>query len=200
MNNSASPAAGAGGFAQTSAAAAFLNGLAQATITGWFNLDGTASLARLVDRADNSVGSGQWSLYFDGDTSRLQLNLEGTPYVSGAAFGGLNNWIFFAAVINEVDSGNRIKFYAGDIVNAAALAGNLPSTSAGLGTNTKRLTLGNRESGTRALDGYLWDVRIYNEALTAGQVEELRASAIPEPAMVGLLIPAAGLFMRRRSR
>jgi hypothetical protein len=193
MNNTASPAAGTGGYAQTSAAATFLDGLTQATITGWFNTETAASLARLVDRGDNTVGTGQWSLYFDGDPNKLQLNLGGTGYVSSADFGGTNTWVFFAVVID----GSSSKFYKGTPTSSSAAAGTF-SASTGLGTNTKKLTVGNRESGSRAFDGHLWDIRIYDEALTDSQVETVRASAIPEPTTLAALPLLGSTILLRR--
>lgn len=198
MDNTASSAGSGGGYAQTASSFDVLDNLSQATITGWFNLQAAAGLSRLVDRADNSVGSDQWSLYLDGDVNKLQLNLGGTSYVSNPMV-GTDAWVYFAVVINENDGGNKIKFYAGDVANAASLKGNLASSSSGLGDNSKKLTIGNRESGSRAFDGYLWDVRIYNEALTDTAVEGIRASAIPEPGLLAVtVLPALGLLRRRR--
>lgn len=197
MNNTASPAAGAGGYAQTSASFDAVDSLPRATITGWMHVESTAGLARLVDRADNSVGADQWSLYLDGDSSKLQLNLGGTTYVSNSLV-TTDQWIFFAVVINEDDGGNKIRFYSADTSSAVALKGNLTSTSAGLGDNNKKLTIGNRESGTRAFDGYLWDVRIYDEALSSTALESIRTAGIPEPATLGLFALPAGIMLARR--
>lgn len=197
MDNTASPAAGTGGYAQTSASFDAVDNLSQATITGWMNIQVAASLARLVDRADGSVGSGQWSLYIDGDTSKLQLNLGGTSYVSNS-FLTTDQWIFFAVVINEDDGGNKIKFYSGDTLTAVTSRGVLSSTSPGLGDNSKKLTIGNRENAGRAFDGYLWDVRIYDEALSSSALETVRVSGIPEPTTLGLIFLPAGILLSRR--
>lgn len=196
----ASPA-GSGGKAQSAGDVVGLDNLSAATMTGWYKAESLGALARILDRADNAVGSTQWSLYFDGDVNKLQLNLGGTTYVSNSGYGVTDAWVFFAVVVNDFDgSNNRIRFYLGDETSSVAGAGDLLSTSSGLGDSDKPLTVANRFTGTRAFDGLLFDVRIYGSALSAGELEEIRLQGIPEPSSVALLAGVAGPLMLRRRR
>lgn len=196
----ASPA-GSGGVAQAAGDIPGLDNLPAATLTGWYRAESLGSLARLLDRADNAVGTTQWSLYFDGDVNRLQLNLGGTTYVSSTGFGVVDAWLFFAVVVNDFDgSNNRVRFYVGDVSTAATLAGDLLSTSPGLGDSNRPLTLANRFTGTRAFDGLMFDVRIYDSALPASELELVRLQGIPEPASVTLLLLGGSSLLLRRRR
>ncbi|MFN4243915.1 MAG: LamG-like jellyroll fold domain-containing protein [Tepidisphaerales bacterium] len=194
----ASPA-GIGGKAQSAGDVTGLDSLPAATMTGWYKAESLGTLARLLDRADNAVGATQWSLYIDGDINRLQLNLGGTTYVSGTGYGVTDAWVFFAVVVNDFDGfSNRIRFYLGSETASVSAAGDLASSSSGLGDSDKPLTVANRFTGTRAFDGLMFDVRIYGSALSPDELEVVRLQAIPEPASAGLLAAGCGLLLRRR--
>lgn len=200
FDNSASTMGGTGGTAKTSVADAqsLLDAKTALTLTGWYKSDSSiAGLTRLFDRADGSVAAGQWSLYFDGDPNNLQLNIGGTALVSNPGFNVNGQWVFFAV---SFDGGNVVKFYVGDEATAAAANGSVSTTATDIGSNSKPLTLGNRDNAGRAFDGWLFDFRVYSSALTPSEVEDVRASAIPEPATASLLALAGVVTLARRRR
>lgn len=201
-NRTGSTMGGSGGGAQTAASFDALDSLTAMTITGWYKSDGAiAGLARLVDRADASVGAGQWSLYFDPTPGRLQLNLGGTTFFNTSGdYWVTNTWMFFAV---RFIGGSSVSFFVGDTATSATLLTSAGGTvPADLGDGTKKLTVGNRENLGRAFKGFLDDVRIYDEAISDTGIEDIRVAGIPEPGTIGLLGLSAAVLMvfRRRSR
>lgn len=97
---------------------------------------------------------------------------------------------------------NGAKIYVND---GTAATGGLTQTVSYTGTpllegTSSLITIGN-QNGSEQFTGTIDDVRIYNRALTASDVQELYATGVPEPTGMALLVAAgAGLLGARRRR
>lgn len=108
-----------------------------------------------------------------------------------------NVWTFVALTI---DTAGTDYFYHGtDTASVTSFALPVDATSSLAIGNAGVVLVGNRASGSRAFDGLVGDIRIYNTALTAQQVEALRAATVPEPSTCLLItsILGAALVGRR---
>jgi hypothetical protein len=121
----------------------------------------------------------------------------------GNALGGLNTageWTFIAFSFSTSDTDT---FYRGTESTSVGSGIEVPNTIAsGLAIGTGgAIFLGNRPAGARSFDGFIDDVRIYNTALSAAEVESVRLAAIPEPTAIGYLcafLATLGVLHQRR--
>jgi len=112
---------------------------------------------------------------------------------------GLNQWVFAAGVLDN--STGKMSLY----VNGA-LANSLTTTSRPLGPLDSSvpggLAIGSYPVTTfgdaASFDGLIDEVRISNTALTPSQF--LDATAVPEPASIGLMAIATGCLLSRKAR
>jgi hypothetical protein len=200
MDNSASSMAGNGGRATVthSSLGGSLDNLTNMTITGWYLADANlVTFARLVNKANNGIGNGEFALYVQ-SPNILTLQLGSTSYsVGNNLYNNTGQWVFFAVTFTGGSGGT---FYGGNLNTSATQTGTYNTTLANIGTNTQNLIFGNRPDGTRAFDGFLDDFRIYNQTLTAAEIEAVRLAAIPEPSTFGLLVlgTVTLVWLRRR--
>ena len=128
------------------------------------------------------------------------MTIDGTVYVSTADV-TVSGWQFLAFTY---DGGlNNLKFYVGSIGGVATQLGTTINTSTGaLNPNaTRPLDVGNTDQNTARNPGALFDnVQIYNTVLTSGELETIRAGAIPEPSAWVLIAGAGTFIMVMRSR
>ena len=101
-------------------------------------------------------------------------------------------WVHVAGVLDF--AGKRISLYingnpAGSFATdfGASASGSAPSLSA---------LVGMRSDGNHRFDGNIDDVRIFNEALTAQQIQAI----VPEPASIGAIAVLGGTLLSRRRR
>ncbi len=198
LNNTGSGWGAAGGAAESSTIYTALDNKAALTLAGWYKPNGTpVGNSRLLDRAADSVGTGDWSLFFE-DTGKLQFKIGGTSLSSSPSIFYGTGWVFFAATFQ---GGSAYNIYVGSPTAAVTNVGNrTTSIPADLGSNSRPLTIGNRDSLSRASSANFFDIRVYDDVQTLGQLEDIRASAIPEPATMGLALGALTLLMGRRVR
>ncbi|MCX7916288.1 MAG: hypothetical protein N3A53_08325, partial [Verrucomicrobiae bacterium] len=146
MNNSpGSTMGGTGGGAWTAGSLDALDNLTAMTVTGWYRSDGSfAGLARLVNRADNTIGAGMWAIYTDGTSGRLQANIGGATTVNTSGnYWQANKWIFFA-VTYQGGGSPSVNFFIGDetppvTALTSSTSGTLP---ANLGDGSNVLVVG----------------------------------------------------------
>ena len=200
-----SAAGGDGGRAVTANPLTTLPDLGTATVTGWYKLQSYANFSRLVNRAANDVaaGSGGWALYFNG--GKVILQVVGTTYGFDANWGVVDQWVFFAVSFQDnAIPGAKVTFYRGSPTASAAFvedAGSLNGFLPGATDQYPLTVAGRHGSFNRALDGWMHDVRIYDEVLSLAQIEAIRGSAVPEPATLGLIgIGGVAMMLRRRCR
>lgn len=111
-----------------------------------------------------------------------------------------NVWTFVAVTI---DTAGPDYFYHGtDTTSVTAYALPVDATSSLAIGDSGVVLVGNRAAGARAFDGLVGDIRIFNTALSAQEVEALRAATVPEPATCLLLASVLGVagVGRRRWR
>lgn len=174
------------------------------TITGWYRVDGNATMTSGTSIFRNNTTSPRsgWFLRWT-TTDRLQFGVgNGTSDVtfnsSNNAFGNNGgNWQFFALSWN----GTNATFYSGGI-SANATAAGTGALSASMATDSQAMFLGRSSSSAGAFKGYLDDIRVYDTALGLTAIDSIRLGAIPEPSSVALLGLALGalVILRRRAR
>lgn len=191
-------------------------GLNAITVAMWVNIDSGASDERLLSNLTTSSG-------FDLRLTGYSAGVDGAPDTFNLAFGFnstsgavqassanyvSDQWIFVAVTYDStIAEGPNVSFHSGNETTSLGLDGT--------GTKSNPITFsssalevgGTPASGSDRTPVALFnDVRIYGGALTAVELEAIRASAlstIPEPAQSALisgalLIGLAALRRRRR--
>jgi hypothetical protein len=187
LTSSTAMKAAQGAFGNIASTTNNVSGLTAMTITGWFNASAAPSSGVQLIRANTAANNG-WVLSFKSDR-QMRLNIgNGTTATNfnssptAFAVSPVGVWQFFAISWNSTVGHT---WYAGSPTAAAAAAGT-GTALATMNANPYQLSLGRSGSGSgTAFYGYLDDIRIYNTALTAEQVEALRLSnlaALPAPA------------------
>ena len=112
------------------------------------------------------------------------------PHVLSTSVVADNSFHHVAATFD----GSLMSLYIDGVLDNTAAFSGTPNISG------RPIRLGNHDQLTnRALNGLVDDVRLYNEVLSASQVQAL--ANIPEPGSLALLAPAAiVMFMRRKRR
>jgi hypothetical protein len=166
----------------------------EGTILAWVNLSREPSAAgRIFYIAGEAQVGNDLDLQIDQNDATRFYTANGssvaytTPLVGGA-------WEFLAAVYK---SGERREIY----LNGQLVASDTPdSTSAVKGA----FNIGDSAVSTgRYFDGGIDEVALYNRALSSSEIAGVYASAVPEPASLGLLgsgvlaFAAIGVFRRR---
>lgn len=185
-------------------------GLSAITITLWVNASATANNDRLVSNLTTTSGfdfsfftgngGGDFNLGFGFNSTSGAVQSSSTKYQT-------DKWLFVAVTYDSALASNNVLFYSGDETASAAL--NTTSTKTGaISVSASALRIGSTPaSGSDRTPIALFnDVRIYNGALNAAQLETVRASAlstVPEPSSFAMLAGAAalgGVVARRRRR
>lgn len=176
------------------------------TVSFWMNAEvGLNSSARLLHMRGLEV--------MGGGASTLRFNMGTVGDLSSSAtYTGVGSWEFVALSFDSTRDGTagneRMKIYRGTTVDSIADAGSgnggvllngLTAT-----TSSRLFSLGNSVDGDRSFDGLMDNVRVYDSALTSGEIESIRAAeAIPEPASTlllgGGLLSLLWLSLRRSS-
>lgn len=193
-------------------------GLSAITITLWVKIDAasTTQVDRLVSNLNSSsgfdfainnytAGTGAWGA----DSFRLTFGFNSTSGAvqSTSASYVSDKWLFVAVTYDSAAGGNNVAFYSGD-ENAAVALASTAAKSGSIVASSSELRIGSTPATTqdRTPIALFNDVRIYNGALNAAQLETVRASAlstVPEPSAFAMLAGAAalgGVVMARRRR
>jgi len=130
------------------------------TLTVWINLRsyGEGTEGRIFD-------NGKLMWYVNDTSDRLNLTSEGVTIVTSTTDSlSLNKWLH-VCVTREADG--TANFYVnGVLASAPDLDSGLPSS----GTDTY---IGNNDGGTRAFDGFMGPVRVYDSILTIAELNQL---------------------------
>jgi hypothetical protein len=176
------------------------------TISAWVRTQGTAWEGVLAKNPSNGSGNnhaGNYELRIETGTNQMNFlyqqggtndTTNGISTAAGAIVGS-GQWTHIAITVLQVDPApGEVKYYKnGLLVDTKAV-------NVGFGaTNTNPLYIGSRADLFTQFNGQIDDLRIYNTALSAGEIGVL--AAIPEPSTG--LVTAAGLGLlglRRRPR
>jgi len=138
------------------------------TISAWFKADGNRQYGRLIEKRHN-VPAYPWSSYLlqysrDPHLATSQMTIEGTRSVLDSDFtADSNSWHLMTATYD----GGSYKLYLDGLLSASeARTGNITYTSMPLFIGTCHQNANNIYNFSGALD----DIRIYNRALTAGEI------------------------------
>ncbi len=169
-----------------------LDALSNLTITAWLNLQASpAANDRVVSKlfSDGTRATG-FDLRFMGSPSAINFSLgfslingqsvSGLPTVTGpVAFSSSNVWTFIAVTYD----GAKVRFYSGTTNSGVSQAGSDMNKSASFGTPTNTTAdfrIGSTAAATADRTPPAWfdDVRIYDAALTLGELETIRVENI----------------------
>jgi hypothetical protein len=176
-------------------------GTSALTIALWVNIDSAATSDRLVSNITASTG---FDLFIGNytvgggaggaDLFRLTFAINGTSGGSGVLSDDAkyvsDKWLFLAVTYD----GANVRFYSGDETTSLLLNDTLAKTGS-IGASASNLEIGGTPVTTndRTPDALFDHVRIYNGALTAGQLEALRLSTVPEPSTYAALLGAMAM-------
>lgn len=164
-----------------------LEGLGNFTLTTWIKFSDIKSGDRLFSTWDGGTG-GFFDLRANTGSSANSLNLSfqfsnGTQTNSANATVGIDatQWVFIAIVYN----GSTTRFYLGDATAPVATLGSVVNVTgiSNINANSGEFRLGSTAATTtvRTPVGNFSDFRLYDEALTANDLNLIRTQAIPEP-------------------
>ncbi len=191
-------AQGAHGTLAAPPSAGALSGLAAMTITGWFNPSATpASGVFLLRNSTGSTGGGfnlqfigaqQLRLLVSDGTASTNFNSAPTAYAAGTGA-----WQFFS--VGWTATGGAIWYAGTDSVASTSNGQN--TTARSMGANSFQTILGRSSTGAgNAFYGFLDDIRVYDTALTAEQIDAIRLSnvtALPPSSALQSFRTAQGL-------
>jgi hypothetical protein len=142
---------------------------AQFTISAWINSGTDQSTAIVSKGAGDSAGSG-YGLYYYSNNS-FQFRLDGAPITSANNSLPLNKWNHVTATYD----GQQMVIYINGSSAATPVAkvGATVSSSYEFAVGDRALYAWPDPSNTPFINGRIDDVRVYNRALTAGEVKQL---------------------------
>ncbi len=134
------------------------------TTSVWMYSTSTSAIQGVIRNGQGT--DEQYSIYYDGGNQRI-----GFGWYDGSAFQGLastvgsvprNQWI----LVTVTRTGSALAFYANGVPVGTATFTSAPNTPS-------IFTIGGTNSGSQAFVGKLDDVRLYNRALSAAEVQAL---------------------------
>lgn len=155
------------------------------TLTGWFKLASPLqkdiSLVRSFQTGSGPESGGIWLL--SGGPNNLILSLgDGVKNarftVHAQALAAQDKWIFVAVSWNG--AADLAQWYIGSetAAPAAPIRTVAPASMNMTTTSVKQIALGRGHSKGNGFHGCMDDIRLYDTALDAGQIEEIRAAAL----------------------
>lgn len=164
------------------------------TLAAWVKIDGwpydDVRYDNIIWKTENVGGSRAFRLSRDSWDDEACLTIiatGGEAKVRGATVISDNLWHHVAGVY-DIDTGDAL-LYVDGALDASA------STSGAINDNTGTpLFIGAEKGVERFWAGAIDDVRIYDHALSAGDI----AAIVPEPATIALLGLGASVLLRRR--
>ncbi len=203
FDNSASSGMGSssntGGYASGTVT---LGTLTAFTISGWFKTDGV-----IIGNDSILVEGGGIKLKgFTTAGGRLSLAVNGTSIISLASYTAISEWVYFAVTYDSTLSTNNVSLYVGDASDSSSLTLVQTTTlNAGTVTISASTFLIGGHYYLSPFDGDLDNIRLYDSALSAPQLEAVREAdiAIPESGATSVTLGVAIMVMawaRRRRR
>lgn len=180
--------------------ASFLrNDLKSFTISTWVMNDYTAigstnQLRRVFSLRDNSQSKGVIELMISNTTVIVSLTGGGgTQQFTTDLTVPANNSMWYFLSVTYDDTTGALKVYSGEEGDTLDLYTGQNTTAGTLLTTANLLAIGNvGYNQNRRFDGYISDVRFYDEVLNDTQIQQIY-TAVPEPT-AGAAIGMAGFF------
>ncbi|MEO7101368.1 MAG: LamG-like jellyroll fold domain-containing protein [Luteolibacter sp.] len=169
------------------------------TVTGWIKAadwaNSSGQNARILELNSTLSGNDGDKLYFSCNAGNLlQIGINSNGGGSTEATGGTfptsgTSWVFVAFTWDStLPGGTNLAVYRGSATATAAQKGASFGNYVTPMTGVAGVSVGNRNNGTpsRNFVGQLDDLRIYDTALTAAQIEAIRAESAPPPPPAGV--------------
>ena len=146
------------------------------TISAWINLDtlGPSSRGRIFDK--HSLTKNGYAFYTAPNNALLlEIDYNATPDVRITTLSNvisLGTWVHVAATWGGTPFASGMKIY----VNGALVGVQTDSPNGATGRSDdspNSVRLGNNQPGDRALDGRLDEMRFYNRALSAAEIQDI---------------------------
>jgi hypothetical protein len=158
----------------SASASASLNNMSAITISAWIKptaVNGTTPPRILAKRTNG--GTGWWDFGVDGSSTLFfDVNYSSTNLARNSATTvPLNKWTHVVVAWTGSSSASSIKLY----INGAEVSYGATTDGAGsrLSDSAYDVVVGNWKSADRPFNGTLDDVRVYNRALSASEVQQL---------------------------
>jgi fibronectin-binding autotransporter adhesin len=199
----------AGGRAQHSSDVQAIDTLTSFTLAGWFKTDSTSSIGNNATIFNNNASATSgYNLAGTGATpGSLTLSVNNGSISSGAEYFDTQSWVFFAVTYDgtAVQPGPNVSWYKGTQGDSVSMVSIGTMIAGAVNDDGQALTVGGENPfgslNTFAFDGFLDNLRIWDEILDGGQLEGVRMgdlNPVPTPGSMGLLAMAGLISVRRR--
>lgn len=148
------------------------------TVACWLKIPSTSSRLPVTKYPADTGVEGGWALdcngFTAGEVEFFVISPPGTEYVNkGVAF-TTGEWFHAAGVFNQDETGtDKVRLYRNGREPSATLTN--AGTVTALSVNSEPVRLGTTGALAPFFDGRVWDLRIYDRALTAADVWDLYA-------------------------
>src|SRR3989344_5196869 len=155
-----------------------LNNLPAMTVSAWMfpRSSGEGTVGNIVTKSQGAGVNG-WRIYQDGTQIRMIVDYDGGSDLSrlgGTGSETLNQWQHIVFTWDGSSISTNIKIYR-DGKEVSGTSGN-NGTGNRISDSSNSLIIGNDDGQTRTFNGLIDDVRVYNRALSAAEIQTLYKS------------------------
>jgi hypothetical protein len=155
-----------------------LNNLSAITLTWWMNLKAMpAQSDRIVEKLASNGGFGARFGNPSGGSVTMALGVNSTSTgANSPAISDLNTWIFCAVTYDGTQTSANAQWFIGSKTTTSSSPGPVTYNRGVIVNTANELRVGSTKASTADRTPQAWydDVRIYNTALTAGEIEQIR--------------------------
>lgn len=158
-----------------------LDNLAALTVAVWIHADslGAGSNGRIVSKAVGTGPASGWQLQLTGSNQllfRTDYSTTDLSRLSASNAVALSAWKHVVVTWTGSATATNVKFYVDGVEMSYSTTTNASGTRAS--DSSSMLYIGNESGGTRAFDGLLDDVRIYNRVLSAAEIAAIHRAGL----------------------